>query len=290
MDLRPIAIATAVLVLLLPAAPVSAAAPTPAAPSAEAARGADAARILIRNRRFEEALAVLRPLARGKAVEAFILFLYGLAAIEAAQKPGRSEDARGALLDEAIDAFRTMLVARPELVRVRLELARAFFLKREDSLARRHFELVLAGKPPAPVALNVNRFLNLMRARKRWSLRLGAALAPDSNIGAGSDERTIFINGLPFRRDQDELTSSGVGISAWAGRGVPVPAGRPRNGVRGRKLAAAGGRRPVAEGIPGEHVRPDDRLRPCRTALADRPRQRGEPAPEWGPSLDGVGD
>ena len=88
MDLRPIAIATAVLVFLLPAAPLSAAAPTPAAPSAEAARGADAARTLIRNRRFDEALAVLRPLARGKAVEAYILFLFGLAAIEAAQKPG----------------------------------------------------------------------------------------------------------------------------------------------------------------------------------------------------------
>ena len=230
MDLRPIAIATAVLVLLLPAAPLSAAAPTPAPPSAEAARGADAARTLIRNRRFDEALAVLRPLARGKAVEAFILFLYGLAAIEAAQKTGLSEDARAALLDEAIAAFRTMLVARPELVRVRLELARAFFLKGEDSLATRHFELVLAGKPPAPVALNVNRFLNIMRARKRWSLRIGAALAPDSNIGAGSDERTIFINGLPFRRDQEELTSSGVGISAWLGGEYQYPLGDPGTG------------------------------------------------------------
>ena len=230
MDLRPIAIATAVLVFLLPAAPVSAAAPTPAAPSAEAARGADAARTLIRNRRFDEALAILRPLARGQAVDAYILFLYGLAAIEAAQKPGVSGDARSALLDEAIDAFRTMLVARPEVVRVRLELARAFFLKGEDSLATRHFELVLAGKPPAPVALNVNRFLNLMRARKRWSLRVGAALAPDSNIGAGSDERTIFINGLPFRRDQEELTSSGVGISAWVGGEYQYPLGDPGTG------------------------------------------------------------
>ena len=230
MDLRPIALATAVLVFLLPPAPVSAATPTPAAPSAEAARGADAARTLIRNRRFDEALAVLRPLARGKAVEAFILFLYGLAAIEAAQKPGLSEDAREALLDEAIAAFRTMLVARPELVRVRLELARAFFLKGEDSLATRHFELVLAGKPPAPVALNVNRFLNIMRARKRWSLRIGAALAPDSNIGAGSDERTIFINGLPFRRDQEELTSSGIGISAWVGGKYQYPLGDPGTG------------------------------------------------------------
>ena len=47
------------------------------------------------------------------------------------------------------------------------------------------------------------------------------ALAPDSNIGASSDERTIYIDvggqRLPFRRDQQELTSSGIGLSAWAG-------------------------------------------------------------------------
>ena len=175
-----------------------------------------------------------------ESVDAKILFLYGLAAIEAAQKPGRLEDACGALLDEAIDAFRTMLVARPELVRVRLELTRAFFLKGEDSPARRHIELVLAGKPPAPVALNVNRFLNIMRARKRWSLRIGAALAPDSNIGAGWDERIIDINSLPFRRDREELTSSGVGISAWLGGEYQYPLDDPGMGTGSWRLRAGG--------------------------------------------------
>ena len=47
----------------------------------------------------------------------------------------------------AIAAFRAMLVRRPELVRVRLELARAFFLKEEDRLAERHFCTVT--QPPA---------------------------------------------------------------------------------------------------------------------------------------------
>ena len=119
-----------------------------------------------------------------------------------------------------------MLVTRPDLIRVRLELGRAFFLKGEDSLARRHFEQVLAGKPPAPVALNVSRFLSIMRARKRWSLRVGMALAPDSNIGAASDERTVYILGLPFRRDQEDLTSSGVGVSVWAGGEYQYPLDR----------------------------------------------------------------
>ena len=48
---------------------------------------------------------------------------------------------------------------------MRLELARAFFLKEEDTLARRHFEQVLAGRPPPPVVANIVRFLRTMRSR-----------------------------------------------------------------------------------------------------------------------------
>ena len=113
-----------------------------------------------------------------------------------------------ALLDEAIAAFRAMLVSRPDLVRVRLELARAFFLKGEDGLARRHFERVLAGNPPSGVVLNVNRFLAQIRARKRWSLRVGMALAPDSNISGQTREGTILLDTqfgrLPFTWQGDK--------------------------------------------------------------------------------------
>ena len=120
-----------------------------------------------------------------------------------------------------------MLIRRPELVRVRLELARAFFLKEEDKLARRYFEHVLAGKLPAAVALNVNRFLKIMRARKRWSLRLGAAFLPDTNVGASSDARTILLDTLfgrlPFTLDNYEAPKSGIGISAWVGGEYQYP-------------------------------------------------------------------
>ena len=133
------------------------------------------------------------------------------------------------LLDEAIAAFRAMLVDRPELVRVRLELGRAFFLKGQDGLSRRHFEQVLAGDPPQPVVYNVRRFLSQIRARRRWDMHAGFSLAPDTNIGATSDERTIFINvggaRLPFRRDADELTTSGIGLSLWTGGEYQYPLG-----------------------------------------------------------------
>ena len=123
--------------------------------------------------------------------------------------------------------MRRLLVNEPGLVRVRLELARAFFLKGEDTLATRHFEQVLAGKPPAPVVLNVNRFLAQMRARKRWSVRVGVALAPDGNVGASSRERTILIDTplgrLPFTLNEDNAPKSGIGLSVWAGGEYQYP-------------------------------------------------------------------
>ena len=123
------------------------------------------------------------------------------------------DDARENLLNEAIGAFRTMLIEEPRLLRVRLELARAFFLKGEEELARRHFEIVLAADPPEPVVANVRRFLASMQARRRWTYRLGAALAPDSNIDGTSDERTVYIFNLPFQRNMEELSTSGIGVS-----------------------------------------------------------------------------
>ena len=147
-------------------------------------------------------------------------FRVGMEALAAAHTAADRET-RDRRLDEAIAVFRAILVNRPELVRVRLELARAFFLKEEDRLARRHFEQVLAGEPPAGVAANIHRFLNIMRARRRWEARFGLALAPDTNIGAASGERTIMIDTvfgrLPFTLNDPARKESGIGLTVWTG-------------------------------------------------------------------------
>ena len=211
--------ATALLFLSAPA--WSAGQEPPAASQPGVAEG----RTLVEEGRFEEALGILRPLAGGRTVEANVLFLIGVAAAGASQQPDLADDERDTLLDAAIASLRAILINRPGLVRVRLELARAFFLKGEDSLARGHFERVLAGKPPAPVVANVQRFLAEIRARRRWTMYLGAAMSPDSNIGGASDERIIYINDLPFRRDAEELTTSGIGVSVWTGGEYQYPLG-----------------------------------------------------------------
>ena len=97
----------------------------------------------------EQGVAVHEPTAR--------LFELGITALEIAERTD-SAAARRDLYDKAIVAFRAILINHPNLVRVRLELARAFFLKGQDGLARRHFELVLAGGVPPPVAANIHAF------------------------------------------------------------------------------------------------------------------------------------
>ena len=215
--------------LFLPATAWSAGEEPPSPPAASRSAAAETAKAqaLFKAGRFEEALAILRPLVAARPGHLDIRFQAGMAALGASKKPDIAEAKREALLDEAIAAFRTMLIADPGLVRVRLELARAFFLKGGDRLATRHFEQVLAGKPPAPVVLSVNRFLSQMRARKRWSVRVGMALAPDSNISSQSDERTIVldtpIGRLPFTFQAQDEAESGIGISVWAGGEYQYP-------------------------------------------------------------------
>ncbi len=213
------------LLLTLPASVAAQETPLPSRPSAAEAGKVAEARALMDSGRFMEAIAILGPLVGGKIIHADTLFLYGVATLGASQQAGVPEDRREALLKQAIASFHAMLVTAPGLVRVRLELARAFFLKGEYELSRRHFERVLAGDPPQAVAANVRRFLDRIRSRGRWSYKAGFALAPDSNIGGSSDERTIYISNLPFERDVEELTTSGVGVSLWGGAEYQLPLG-----------------------------------------------------------------
>ncbi len=166
---------------------------------------------------YREALTLLRTLEDQQPRNTEILFLRGLAAASLAQILPADNTEREELLKEAEVVFQAMLVQNPNLLRVRLELAHTYFLKGEDNLAREHFERVLAADPPPPVVANVNRFLGEIRGRRKWSAHFGVALAPDSNIGAESENRIITILGLPFERNQEDLVTSGVGVKVWTG-------------------------------------------------------------------------
>ena len=150
-----------------------------------------------------------------------LLFDAGLAMLGSAEAtPPSDAPVREALLDASIALFRAILAEHPDFVRARLELARAFFLRGRDRLARRHFERALDADPPAPVVANINRHLAVIRARKRWSGYFGMALLPDTNIGAASASETVLVDvfgqRLPFTLD-DGGEQSGIGLSVWAG-------------------------------------------------------------------------
>ena len=149
------------------------------------------------------------------------LFHVGMTALAEAEQAD-DDAARRELYDRAIAAFRLILVNRPELVR-------AFFLNGQDGLARRHFELVLAGGVPPVVAANIRAFMNAMQTRKRFTGYFGAAIAPDSNLNAASESEIIYIDTafgrLPFTRQGDFGAQSGLGLSVWGGGEYQHPLG-----------------------------------------------------------------
>ena len=181
------------------------------------------ARVLLKRNRFAEALEILRPLAPDHPDQTDVRFLLGLAASRWSQESDVGDEQRLALLDEAIAAFRSILIRRPGLVRVRLELALAFYLKEDDQLARDHFDRALVGQPPAALVANINRFMNVMRERRRWRGYFGFSIAPDTNINAASDAQFIYIQGLPFRRGVQGMASSDIGIVGWGGGEYQFP-------------------------------------------------------------------
>lgn len=120
----------------------------------------------------------------------------------------------------AIARFRAMLSRDPTLLRVRLDLALAYFQAGEDGSAAYHFRQALAADdlPPA-VRANALGFLDRIRRRKSWSVTGSLSLAPDTNINAATSARQVDLFGLPATLSEDARQTSGVGFSASIGGG-----------------------------------------------------------------------
>ena len=182
-----------------------------------------AGRLLMQAGRFEDALAFLkqaRPADEDEAIER--RFLLGAVYM----RLGRPR--------EAAAQYEAILAIRPDLTRVRLELARAHYAAGQDDKAKYHFQLSLGGKLPSSVESVVEGFLNAIDARKRWSAHVSLAALPESQRRA------------PYRQ----------GNRADRGRDVPAERGRTR-GV-GRRRADIGRRRVLS----------DRRHRPARAPRA----------------------
>ena len=115
----------------------------------------------------------------------------------------------------AITRFRAMLARDPNLPRVRLDLALAYFRAREDGRAAYHFRLALGAKDlPTVVRARGLAFLDRIRRRKSWSVTSSVAIAPDTNINAATSAREVSLFELPAQLSEDARRTSGVGLSA----------------------------------------------------------------------------
>jgi outer membrane protein len=111
-----------------------------------------------------------------------------------------------------ISRFRELLARNPSLNRVRLDLARAYFMKGDDKAAEYHFRAAEAQGVPPGVQRSIDTFLDAIRRRKRWESNISVAVAPDTNINAATTAQSVDVYGLPFAISNDARQTSGVGL------------------------------------------------------------------------------
>ena len=190
----------AVAAFTLPFGSTPAQAESPAELSAESL--IEAARAALEQGEIEDAQFLLDGVKPGEGDIDDLDFLYGSIAL-----------VRGDW-DVAIARFRAMLGRNPDLPRVRLDLALAYFQSGRDVRAAHHFRLALGAKDLPPEAgARALGFLELIRRRKTWAVTGTVALAPDSNINNATNATEVELFGLPAQLSEDARETSGVGLS-----------------------------------------------------------------------------
>lgn len=160
---------------------------------------------LLRSGRSDDATQLLAQLGKERPRDQQMRFLSGLVAI------AKGDHKR------AIRIFRAILIDHPTAMRVRLELARAFFLDGDYANADRQFRFARAGNPPGEVVANIDAYLYAIRQSKSWSYHATVSLAPDTNLNVGSSSREVTLYGLPFELSDDARRRSGVGFAVDLG-------------------------------------------------------------------------
>ncbi len=140
-------------------------------------------------------------------------FYFGIAAINAGE-PG-----------EGVLALERYLLNFPDNQSARLELARGYFLLREDARAREEFQGVLATQPSADVVAAVQRYLDAIRLRESRYMPTGGlyvefGIGHDSNVNAGAASATLIT---PFTgpivlapgNEKQSDTFAGMGLGGY---------------------------------------------------------------------------
>ena len=184
-------------------------------------------RLLLRAGKLEHARAFLlqaRPSGEEEEIERLFLL-------------GRIEMRLG-LQRQAAERFEAILVRRPGLTRVRLELARAYYLLGRDEKARHHFGLSTGDRLPSSVEATVEEFLRRIDARKRWQVSVSAAILPETNPARRTESEEVRVGNVPFRLAEEARSSSGVGKLVSAGMSFSPAVADDIRGVLAASAAA----------------------------------------------------
>lgn len=128
-------------------------------------------------------------------------------------------------VEEANELYRQILAASPQLVRVRLQLARNLFLSGRDRAAKYHFNYALTGDLPDAVRQGIKNTLAKIRARERYRLDFGLSLTPNSNLNGGPDLTSVDLFGLPFELSDEARKVSGFGVTGFVAGSYFLPLG-----------------------------------------------------------------
>lgn len=143
-------------------------------------------------------------------------YWYGLAAIDAGH-PG-----------EGTLALERYIVLYPNDRTARLELARGYFLMRDDERAKAEFGDILATNPPPKVRENVRGYLDAIRVRearyrKTFSFFAEFGTGYDSNVNGGVSNGTVRLAIGPVIIDATGQKTDNGFLYAAAGGQVNIP-------------------------------------------------------------------
>lgn len=146
-------------------------------------------------------------------------YLLGLAALDSG-RPG-----------QAVIALERALIARPDFLQARAEIARAYFAIREHENARREFETVAAQRIPEEARRVIGRYLDAIRraedaTRPRLAIVAELEAGHDSNVNFGSSaDRWVLSDGTAVVPLGISLPRNSAVLAAALGVNWTVPMG-----------------------------------------------------------------
>ena len=118
--------------------------------------------------------------------------------------------------DTAIDIYKKILNAQPNLARVRFDLAVCYMKIGQWSRADYHLRLAMSGKDlPNNIKNLMNYYRYIIRQNKNWNIWFNFGAAPDNNINSsvGGEECVMTMFGKMCRQLPDPVSAIGFNFS-----------------------------------------------------------------------------